>query len=50
MSPQHIEIAALQWAAIHDRQRVEDTMNSPYLDHVRSAREFIEQLIDAREI
>ena len=50
MSPQHLEIAALQWAAIHDRRGAEDTMTSPYLDHVRSTRKIIEELIIAREI
>jgi len=44
-----MEIAALQWAAIHARQEAEDAMTSPYLDHVRSAHKTIEELIDARE-
>ena len=50
MSPQHIEIAALQWAAMHDRQAAEDTMTSPYLDYVRSTRDIIEALLATREL
>jgi hypothetical protein len=50
MSPQHIEIVALQWAAIHEPPVPEVTMTSPYLDHVRSTRKIIEDLIVAREV
>jgi hypothetical protein len=49
MSQQHIEIAVRQQAAIHDLQGPGHPMTSPYLNHVRSAREIIEELI-AREI
>jgi hypothetical protein len=45
MSQPDIEIAALQRAASPG-----DTMTSPYLDHIRSTRDIIEQLIVAREI
>jgi len=50
MSPHQIESAALEGAAIHEPQRAEDRMTSPYLDYVRSTREIIEELITAREI
>ena len=48
MSQQHVGVAALQRAAIS--RLPEDIMTSPYLDHVRSAGEMIEELIVAREI
>jgi len=48
MSQQDIGNRGRQRAAI---PRVpEDTMTSPYLDHVRSIREILEELIVAREI
>jgi hypothetical protein len=50
MSQQHIEIAALQRAALLDLRLPEDTMTSPYLAHIRSTRNMIEELILAREI
>ena len=48
MSQQHIGIAVRQRTAI--QRAPEDTMTSPYLDHIRSTRETIEDLIVAREI
>lgn len=50
MGQWRVQIAALQWAAMHDGLGAEDTVTSPYLDHVRSTREIVEQLIAAREI
>ena len=50
MSQQPIEVAALQRAAIHDPPGAEVAMTSPYLDHIRSTRKIIEQLIAARDI
>jgi hypothetical protein len=50
MSQQPIEIAALQWAAIHDAPLPAAAITSSYLDHVRSTRKIIEDLIAAREI
>ena len=48
MNQQHIGIAVRQRTAI---MRVpEDTMTSPYLDHIRPIRKIIEDLIIAREI
>ena len=49
MTSQHdIEIAVRPRTAI--TRLPEDIMTSPYLNHVRSAREIIEELIIAREI
>ena len=49
MTSQHdIEIAVRPRTAIS--RLPEDIMTSPYLNHVRSAREIIEELIIAREI
>ena len=49
MTSQHdIEIAVRPRTAI--TRLPEDIMTSPYLNHVRSAREFIEERIIAREI
>ena len=50
MSRHDIEIAVLQGAAIHDPRVAEVTMTSPYLDHIRSTRKIIEQLILSREV
>ena len=50
MSRHDIGIAVLQWAAIRDPRAGEVTMTSPYLDHIRSTRESIQQLILTREI
>jgi len=50
MSQQHTEIAAPQRAAIHDPPAAQVAMTSPYLDHIRSTRKIIEDLIVAREI
>jgi hypothetical protein len=50
MSQRDIEIAVLQWTAIHDLRVPEETMTSPYLDHLRPTRKIIEELIAAREI
>jgi hypothetical protein len=50
MSQQHIEIAALQRTPIHDPPIPAPAMTSPYLDHIRSTRRIIEELIVAREI
>src|SRR5260370_16394848 len=50
MSQQDIEIAALQRAAIPGLRVPDDTMTSPYLDHIRSTRKIIEALILAREV
>jgi len=50
MSQQPIEVAALQRAAIHDAPVPAAAMTSPYLDHVRSTRKIIEDLIAVREI
>jgi hypothetical protein len=48
MSRHDIGVAVRQRTAI---TRVsEDTMTSPYLDHIRSTREAIEDLIAAREV
>ena len=49
MSEQDVEIAARQRAAIHGLRVPDDTMTSPYLDHIRSTRKIIEALILARE-
>jgi hypothetical protein len=50
MSQQHVEIAARHRAAIHDSAVAEVAMTSPYLDHIRSTRKIIEDLIATREI
>ncbi len=50
MSGQDIEIAAPQRVAIHDPRVSEVAMTSPYLDHIRSTRKIIEDLIVGREI
>jgi hypothetical protein len=50
MSQQHIEIAALQRAAIHDPPVLQVAMTSPCLDHIRPTRKIIEVLILAREV
>ncbi|HYU12085.1 MAG TPA: hypothetical protein VEK82_05875 [Stellaceae bacterium] len=50
MSGQDIEIAAPQRVAIHDPRVSEVAMTSPYLDHIRSTRKIIEDLITAREV
>lgn len=50
MSQEQIEIAALRGAAIHDPTGAEVAMTSPYLDHIRSPRRIIENLIAAREV
>jgi hypothetical protein len=50
MRQQHIEIAALAPAAIHDPPVAAATMSSPYLDRMRSTHKIIEDLIAAREI
>ena len=49
MSRPDIEIAVLQRAAIRDPRISEVTTTSPYLDHIRSTRKIIEQLIAGRE-
>ena len=49
MSRQNIEIAALPRAAIDDLV-ADDMMTSPYLDHRRSTRDLIQELILAREV
>ena len=41
-------IAVRQWTAI--TQVAEDTMTSPYLDHIRSTREIVKDLIVPREV
>jgi hypothetical protein len=50
MSQQDIEIVVRQRTAIHDLRVPEETMTSLYLDHVRSTRKIIEELIAAREV
>jgi|HubBroStandDraft_6_1064221.scaffolds.fasta_scaffold58039_6 hypothetical protein len=50
MRQQHIEIAALAPAAIHDPPVAAATMSSPYLDRMRSTHKTIEDLIAAREV
>jgi hypothetical protein len=50
MSRQDIEIAVRQWTEPHELRVAEQTMTSPYLDHVRSTRNTIEELIVAREV
>lgn len=50
MSQQQIEIAALHRAAIRDPTVAAVVMTSPYLDHLRSPRQIIEDLITAREV
>jgi hypothetical protein len=49
MSPLNIGIAFRQRTAIHEQRVPEDTMTSPYLAHIRSTREIIEELILVRE-
>ena len=48
MNQQHIGIAVRQRIAI--TRAPEDTMTSPYLDHIRSTRGAIGDLIAAREL
>jgi hypothetical protein len=50
MSQQDIEIAVRQRTAPHELRVAEETMTSPYLDHVRSTRNTIEALIVTREV
>jgi hypothetical protein len=50
MSRQDIEIAVRQRTAPHELRVAEETMTSPYLDHVRSTRNTIEALIVTREV
>lgn len=50
MSQQQIEVAVLQRAAIHDPTVAAVAMTSPYLDHLRSPRKMIKDLIAAREV
>ena len=49
MSPLNIAIAFRQRTAIHEQRIPEDTLISPYLAHIRSTREIIEELILVRE-
>src|SRR4051794_23841216 len=49
MRRQLIEIAAGQGAAIHDPAVAAAAATSPYLDHIRSTRRIIQDLIAARE-
>jgi hypothetical protein len=50
MSCQDIVIATPHRAAIHEAPVPAAAMTSPYLNHVRSTRKIIEELILAREI
>jgi hypothetical protein len=50
MSRHDVEIAVLQGAAVDDPRVSEVTTTSPYLDHIRSTRKIIEELVLAREV